>query len=437
MQGHVVEEQALQITHDISVSKPGRGGSAFRGRGRGRGRQSFDKSLVECFYCHDLGHFQYECPKKGKEKESQAHYAETTEPLLLMAHVEKAPDETAWFLDSGCSNHMCGHKEFFSELDESFRKTVKLGDNSSIGVMGKGRIHLQVNHVSQVITEESWPWDDSYAEAIQAPLDWSDEDEDSKNDQDEAIANNSGGTGDEEGSRSISADNRFHDEILEHQTAEEQPTADRISSPAERRSRHPPIWMRDYDSGEVLPDDDHQGFKMDKDSAGMAVDSTMYMQMVGSLMYLTSTRPDIMFVVSLLSRYLAHPTALHLQAVKRVLRYIKGTLTYGIFYKKGGNKELLAYTDSDYAGDLEDRKSTSGFSFLLSSGAVSWSSKKQPVVTLSTTEAEFIAAASCACQAVWLRRMLEQLNHASTRATVIFNSTGASDGRSLHHSVYP
>ncbi|KAJ8650933.1 hypothetical protein MRB53_003956 [Persea americana] len=387
MQGHVVEEQALQITHDISVSKPRRGGSAFRGRGRGRGRQSFDKSLVECFYCHDLGHFQYECPKKGKEKESQAHYAETTEPLLLMAHVKKAPDETAWFLDSGCSNHMCGHKEFFSELDESFRKTVKLGDNSSIGVMGKGRIHLQVNHVSQVITE------------------------------DEAIANNSGGTGDEEGSRSISADNRFHDEILEHQTAEEQPTADRISSPAERRSRHPPIWMRDYDSGEVLPDDDHQGFKMDKDSAGMAVDSTMYMQMVGSLMYLTSTRPDIMFVVSLLSRYLAHPTALHLQAVKRVLRYIKGTLTYGIFYKKGGNKELLAYTDSDYAGDLEDRKSTSGFSFLLSSGAVSWSSKKQPVVTLSTTEAEFIAAASCACQAVWLRRMLEQLNHASTRAT--------------------
>ncbi|KAJ8631402.1 hypothetical protein MRB53_024725 [Persea americana] len=327
MQGHVVEEQALQITHDISVSKPERGGSGFRGRGRGRGRQSFDKSLVECFYCHDLGHFQYECPKKGKEKESQAHYAETTEPLLLMAHVEKAPDETAWFLDSGCSNHMCGHKEFFLELDESFRKTVKLGDNSSIGVMGKGRIHLQVNHVSQVITEDVYPYcqdstsrpalfshsntksgfslalsiwpfkfwrsqnstaktdgswvataamfqsvmrrlcagktpqkflsPSNYAEAIQAPLDWSDEDEDSKNDQDEAIANNSGGTGDEEGSRSISADNRFHDEILEHQIAEEQPTADRISSPAERRSRHPPIWMRDYDSGEVLPDDDH------------------------------------------------------------------------------------------------------------------------------------------------------------------------------------
>ena len=82
--------------------------------------------------------------------------------------------------------------------------------------------------------------------------------------------------------------------------------------------------------------------------------------------------------------------------------------------------ELLAYTDSDYAGDLEDRKSTSGFLFVLSSGAVSWSLKKQPVVTLSTTEAEFITAASCACQAVWLRKMLEKLDHASAGTTIIY-----------------
>ena len=114
-------------------------------------------------------------------------------------------------------------------------------------------------------------------------------------------------------------------------------------------------------------------------------------------MYLTSTRPDIMFVVNLLSRYLAHPTELHLQVVKRVLRYIKGTLSYGIFYKQSGNAELFAYTDRDYTGDLEDRKSTSGFLFMLSSGAVSWSSKKQPVITLFTTEAEYIVAAFCAC----------------------------------------
>jgi hypothetical protein len=162
------------------------------------------------------------------------------------------------------------------------------------------------------------------------------------------------------------------------------------------------------------------GFKLVTDSAGMAINSTQYMQMVGSLIYLTSIRPGIMFVVNLLSRYLAHPTELHLQAVKRVLRYIKGTLSYGIFYKQSGDVELVAYTDNDHAGDLEDRKSTSGFLFVLSSRAVSWSSKKQPVVTLSTTEAEFIAAASCAYQAVWLRRMLEKLDHASAGTTIIY-----------------
>jgi len=186
------------------------------------------------------------------------------------------------------------------------------------------------------------------------------------------------------------------------------------------------------------------GFKLVTDSAGMTINNTQYMQMVCSLMYLTSTRLDIMFVVNLLSRYLAHPAELHLQAVKRVLRYIKGTLSYGIFYKQSGDVELLAYTDNDYAGDLEDRKSTLGLLFMLSSRAVSWSSKKQPVVTLSTTEAEFIAAAFCACQAVWLRRMLEKLDHASAGTTIIYcdnNSTiklsknPVMHGRSKHIDV--
>ncbi|WKA03977.1 hypothetical protein VitviT2T_022047 [Vitis vinifera] len=105
---------------------------------------------------------------------------------------------------------------------------------------------------------------------------------------------------------------------------------------------------------------------------------------------------------------------------KRILRYLKGTIDFGVFYKKGGNEELIAYTDSDYAGDLDDRKNTLGYVFMLSSGAVSWSSKKQPVVSLSTTEAEFIAATSCACQAIWLRRILEGLNHAQHDSTTVY-----------------
>ena len=136
-------------------------------------------------------------------------------------------------------------------------------------------------------------------------------------------------------------------------------------------------------------------------------------------MYLTTTRLDMMVVVSLISRYMENPTKLHLQAAKRVQRYLKGTTGFGIFYKKGGDDELVVYTDSDYVGDLEDRKSTSGYVFLLSSGAVSWSSRKQPVVSLSTIKVEFIVAVSSVCQAVWLKRVLGKLGQNQGKSTII------------------
>ncbi|XP_016670018.1 uncharacterized mitochondrial protein AtMg00810-like [Gossypium hirsutum] len=113
------------------------------------------------------------------------------------------------------------------------------------------------------------------------------------------------------------------------------------------------------------------GFKFSKDEDGVKVDKTYYKQVV-----------------------------------KRALRYLKGTTKFGIFYKKGGEDELVAYTDSDYVEDTKDRKSTSGYVFLLSSGAISWSSKKQPVVSLSTIEVEFVATTLCAFQAVWLQRVM-------------------------------
>ena len=162
------------------------------------------------------------------------------------------------------------------------------------------------------------------------------------------------------------------------------------------------------------------GFKVCKDEDGVKVNVTFFKQVVGSLMYLTATRHDPLFVVSLISRYMGQPTELHLQAAKRALRYLRGTTDFGIFYKKGGSENLVAYADSDYAGDLEDRKSTSGYVFLMSSGAVSWSSKKQPIVTLSTTEAEFVAAAYCASQVIWMGRILEKLGHSQRGSTTMF-----------------
>jgi transposase InsO family protein len=162
------------------------------------------------------------------------------------------------------------------------------------------------------------------------------------------------------------------------------------------------------------------GFKIMKDERGVEVDSTLFKRIVGSLMYLSATRPDMMYAISLISRFMERPTEMHLNAAKRVLRYLKGTMNFGLVYRKGEEQELIGYSDSDYAGDQDDRKSTSGYVFMLSAGAVSWCSKKQPVVTLSTTEAEFIAAASSACQAVWLRRILQQLGHEPRKSTTIY-----------------
>lgn len=111
------------------------------------------------------------------------------------------------------------------------------------------------------------------------------------------------------------------------------------------------------------------GLKLTKDLRGKKIDNTFFKQIVGCLMYLTATRPDIMYVVSLISRYMEHPTELHLPAANRILRYLQGTSKFGIFYGKGEKSELLGFTDSDYTKDSDDRNSTSGYVFMLCFGA--------------------------------------------------------------------
>jgi hypothetical protein len=169
------------------------------------------------------------------------------------------------------------------------------------------------------------------------------------------------------------------------------------------------------------------GSKLARDENGKMVDATNFKQMVGCLMYLLATRPDLAYSVCLIARYMERPTEIHAASAKRILRYLKGTLNYGILYKKDElGSELKGWTDSDYAGDLDDRKSTSGYVFKLGSGAISWSSKKQAIVTLSTTEAEFVAAASCACQGMWLRKILQHLGHTQNECTKIYCDNSSS-----------
>ncbi|GJX52692.1 uncharacterized mitochondrial protein-like protein [Tanacetum coccineum] len=132
-----------------------------------------------------------------------------------------------------------------------------------------------------------------------------------------------------------------------------------------------------------------------KDEDGEEVDVHMYRSMIGSLMYLTSLRPDIMFAVCACARYQVNPKVSHLHAVKRIFRYLKGQPKLGLWYPKDSPFDLVAYTDSDYAGASLDRKSTTGGCQFLGCRLISWQCKKQIVVANSTTEAEYVAASSC------------------------------------------
>ncbi|RVW24427.1 Retrovirus-related Pol polyprotein from transposon RE1 [Vitis vinifera] len=132
--------------------------------------------------------------------------------------------------------------------------------------------------------------------------------------------------------------------------------------------------------------------KLDKDEKGKSIDSTMYRGMIGSLLYLTASRPDIMYSVCLCARFQSCPKESHLSVIKRILRYLKGTMDIGLWYPKGDNFELIGYSDADFAGCKVERKSTSGTCHFLGHSLVSWHSKKQNSVALSTAEAEYIAA---------------------------------------------
>ncbi|GJX83468.1 hypothetical protein Tco_0332949 [Tanacetum coccineum] len=142
------------------------------------------------------------------------------------------------------------------------------------------------------------------------------------------------------------------------------------------------------------------------DLAGKLVNETSYRGMIGSLMHLTATRPDIQFSTVLCVRYQSNPKESHLTAVKRILRYLKGTLTLGLYYPKCSGFDLKGYLDPDYAGCNMDRKSTSGACQTLGGKLVCWSAKKQQSVAMSSAEAEYVAVAGCCASILWIKSQL-------------------------------
>jgi hypothetical protein len=148
--------------------------------------------------------------------------------------------------------------------------------------------------------------------------------------------------------------------------------------------------------------------KLSKDDDSKSTDQRKYRSMIGSLLYVTTSRPDVMQAVGQVARFEAAPKESHVLAVKRIFRYLKGTEEFGLWYPKGKDLSLMAYTDADWAGSIDDRRSTSGATFYLGECLVSWLSNKQSSVSLSTAEAEYIAAVACCTQVLWMKQNFDR-----------------------------
>lgn len=150
-----------------------------------------------------------------------------------------------------------------------------------------------------------------------------------------------------------------------------------------------------------------------------AVDPTLYRQLIGSLMYLVNTRLDICYAVNSLSQFMVEPKRVHWTTTKHVLRYLRGTFEYGLRYTRGDGVKLIGYTDADWVGNAVDKKCTLGCCFSMGSGVVSWYSRKQKSVALSSTEAEYMAMSMATCEAIWLWKLLVAFFGEELESTII------------------
>jgi hypothetical protein len=161
------------------------------------------------------------------------------------------------------------------------------------------------------------------------------------------------------------------------------------------------------------------GCKLSKDDESKDLDPNHYRSMIGNFLYVTASRLDAKQVVGMVSRFQAEPKESHVQAVKRIFRYLKGTIDLGLWYPRKDSFTLKSYSDVDWVGSVDDRKSTSGGAFFLGESRVAWISKKQSSISLSSTEAEYIAAAECCTQVEWMKQTLQDIKIVFEEPTII------------------
>ncbi|RVW44140.1 Retrovirus-related Pol polyprotein from transposon RE1 [Vitis vinifera] len=180
------------------------------------------------------------------------------------------------------------------------------------------------------------------------------------------------------------------------------------------------------------------------ESDGKPVDRERYQRLVGRPIYLSHTRPDIAFAVSVVSQYMHSPKESHLEAVYKILRYLKGSPGRGLFFKKSDGKKVEIYTDADWAGSTDDRRSTTGYCNYVWGNLVTWGSKKQSVVARSSVEAKFKAIAQGMCEGLWLQKLLKELHitiklplklHCDNKATIIISHNPVQHDKTKHIEV--
>jgi hypothetical protein len=164
---------------------------------------------------------------------------------------------------------------------------------------------------------------------------------------------------------------------------------------------------------------------LDLDTGGKSVDQKVYRSMIGSLLYLCASRPDIMLSVCMCARFQADPKKVHLMVVKRIMRYLVYTPKFELWYPKGSTFDLIGYSNADWARCKIDRKSTSGTCQFLGRSLVSWASKKQNSVALSTAEAEYIAAGHCCVQLLWMRQTLRDYGYKLSKVPLLCDNESA------------
>lgn len=163
------------------------------------------------------------------------------------------------------------------------------------------------------------------------------------------------------------------------------------------------------------------GVKLSKDSRKSEGITIPYQEAIGSLLYLAQgTRPDISFSVNDASRFNADHGDIHWKAVKRIFRYVKGTIDYALIYSKGQSDDLVAYSDSDWASEESERRSCTGYLFKIGTGAITWYSARQKTIALSSTEAEYMALAAAAQEAIWIRQLCQEINYELNGPVTIF-----------------